>query len=105
MPNLSIKDVPEEIVARLRARATRNHRSLQGELMALISSAVAFDAADAADSGSPARPTTGGAPAAFTAGTKSIDQIAREHRARFPSPLRAGPLAVDIVRGDRDARQ
>lgn len=105
MPNLSIKDVPEELVARLRERATRNHRSLQGELMALISSAVAADAADAANSGRPERPTTGGAPATFGAGTKSIDQIALEHRVRFPSPLRAGPLAVDIVRSDRDARQ
>jgi antitoxin FitA len=34
--NLSIKNVPEELVARLRDRAVRNHRSLQGELMALI---------------------------------------------------------------------
>ncbi len=36
MPNLSIKDVPESIAAALRQRAARNHRSLQGELMALV---------------------------------------------------------------------
>lgn len=40
MPNLSIKDVPEELAAKLRARAAKNHRSLQGELMAIIEAAV-----------------------------------------------------------------
>lgn len=34
--NLSIKNVPAETVERLKARARRNHRSLQGELRALI---------------------------------------------------------------------
>jgi len=36
MPNLSIKDVPEALAEQLRQRAARNHRSLQGELMALL---------------------------------------------------------------------
>ena len=34
--NLSIKNVPEELAQRLRERARRHHRSLQGELMAII---------------------------------------------------------------------
>jgi plasmid stability protein len=34
--NLSIKDVPEEQVEILRQRAKRNHRSLQGELRAIV---------------------------------------------------------------------
>lgn len=34
--NLSIKNVPEEVVKRLRRRAARHHRSLQGELMAIV---------------------------------------------------------------------
>ena len=34
--NLSIKNVPEELAQRLRERARRNHRSLQGELMAIL---------------------------------------------------------------------
>lgn len=34
--NLSIKDVPDELAEALRARAKRNHRSLQGELMAML---------------------------------------------------------------------
>ena len=40
MPNLSIKDVPESLAESLRQRATRNHRSLQGELMSIIESAA-----------------------------------------------------------------
>lgn len=40
MPSLSIKDVPEPVAQRLRARAQRNHRSLQGELMAIIETAA-----------------------------------------------------------------
>ncbi len=38
--NLSIKNAPDELVQRLRERAARNHRSLQGELMAIIEEAV-----------------------------------------------------------------
>jgi antitoxin FitA len=36
--NLSIKDVPDELAEALRQRAQRNHRSMQGELMAMIES-------------------------------------------------------------------
>ena len=38
--NLSIKNVPDTLAARLRERAERNHRSLQGELMAILESAA-----------------------------------------------------------------
>lgn len=38
--NLSIKNAPDEVVARLRERAKRHHRSLQGELLAIIEEAV-----------------------------------------------------------------
>lgn len=38
--NISIKNVPPEKLERLKERAKRNHRSLQGELLALIDSAV-----------------------------------------------------------------
>jgi len=38
--NLSIKNAPDEIVRRLRRRAERHHRSLQGELLAIIEDAV-----------------------------------------------------------------
>ena len=38
--DLSIKGVPEEQVKRLRERAKANHRSLQGELRAMIDEAT-----------------------------------------------------------------
>lgn len=38
--SLSIKDVPEETLHRLRTRAERNHRSLQKELLAIVEAAV-----------------------------------------------------------------
>ena len=38
--SLSIKNVPDHVVKRLRARAARNRRSLQGELLDLIARAV-----------------------------------------------------------------
>jgi plasmid stability protein len=38
--SLSIKDVPEEVLERLRARAERNHRSLQKELLAIVEAAA-----------------------------------------------------------------
>lgn len=34
--NLSIKNAPDELVAVLRAKAKQNHRSLQGELLAML---------------------------------------------------------------------
>ena len=38
--NLSVKNVPEALAAKLRERAARNHRSLQGELMAILEAAT-----------------------------------------------------------------
>lgn len=38
--NLSIENVPDEVIERLRVRATRHHRLLQGELLAIIEEAV-----------------------------------------------------------------
>ena len=38
--NLSIKNAPDELVDRLKRRAARNHRSLQGELLAILDEVV-----------------------------------------------------------------
>ena len=38
--NISIKNVPDELADRLRKRAERNHRSLQGELLEILEGAV-----------------------------------------------------------------
>jgi antitoxin FitA len=34
--NLSIKNAPDRVVQRLRERAEQHHRSLQGELLAIV---------------------------------------------------------------------
>lgn len=38
--SLSIKNAPDEMVKRLKERADRHHRSLQGELMAILEEVV-----------------------------------------------------------------
>lgn len=38
--NLSIKDLPDHLAEALRERARQNHRSLQGEMVAMIESHV-----------------------------------------------------------------
>jgi len=92
MPNLTIRNVPADVVARLHERAAANHRSLQGELMALVTSAV-----------SGARPQVDRAAREHRGGYKSIDQISAEHRERVKRPLRKGDRSVDLIRADRDA--
>lgn len=41
--NLSIKNAPDVIVERLRQRAKRHHRSLQGEMLAIFEEATRVD--------------------------------------------------------------
>jgi len=41
--DLSIKRVPDHLAQRLRERAAKNHRSLQGELMAILEEHVALE--------------------------------------------------------------
>lgn len=38
--NLSVKNVPDELAEKVRERAERHHRSLQGEMMAILEEAV-----------------------------------------------------------------
>ena len=105
--NLSIKDVPEDIADRLRARAARNHRSLQGELMLLIEQAAAETppaATRAAQVGPSAAPSAPAGESSLHRGWKTVEDLMAERRAH-PLPRTAGlPLAVDIIRADRDSR-
>lgn len=97
MPNLSIKDVPEAWAQALRERAARNHRSLQGELMALIQRVVEPESLPLA---STAKPLT-----SRRQGWKTVEQIAAELKAKNPNgPVLGQPLGVDIIREDRDSR-
>jgi len=99
--NLSIKEVPEPLADRLRLRAERNHRSLQGELMAIIERA-------ANESPDPLVP--GPLPANREwqhRGWKTVEDLVAERRAAGwrPAAVPPGvPLAVDIIRADRDNR-
>lgn len=43
--NLSVKSVPNHVADRLRRRAARNHRSLQGELLSILTTAAQEEAA------------------------------------------------------------
>jgi plasmid stability protein len=75
--NLSIKNVPDEIAEELREKAARNHRSLQGELMAIIE--------EAAGKKSPLTPSE------FLAGIRTLG-------------LRTPAESRSMVREDRDVR-
>ena len=81
--NLSIKGVPDELAQRLRERAERHHRSLQGELMAIIEQAAV---------GVPPQPPFGDG--TVVRGSKSIGQLVAERQQRAAG----GPLGVaDIL--------
>jgi len=75
--NLSIKNAPDQVVERLRRRAKRHHRSLQGELLAIIEAAVRED-----------QPTT------------PADVLAEVRRLGLRTPSEAAAL----IRADRDGR-
>lgn len=103
MPNLSIKDVPDQWAEALRQRAARNHRSLQGELMAILERAATESPAAAPQERSTVAGHDARGKPVLRRGTKTIEQIFSEHLARFPKPIQ-GVRAVDLIREDRDAR-
>jgi len=74
--NLSVKNVPEDMVERLRERAQRHHRSMQGELLAILEESV------------PPRGLT-------------IEEVAERVKALG---LSTGDDSVWMIREDRDAR-
>jgi antitoxin FitA len=73
---LSVKDVPAALVERLRQRAANHHRSLQGELLAILEAA--------------ASPTI------------TIDELAEKANALG---LKTPADSVDIIRATRDGRR
>lgn len=106
--NLSIKGVPDEIAERLRERAARNHRSLQGELMAIVSRA-AMEMAEESTSGSAGETGAGAGPfpsgpEVYRRGTRTVDEVVAELRRRLPKPMTDEPRSVDIIREARDSR-
>ena len=119
MPNISVKDVPEQWADALRQRAVRNHRSLQGELMAIIERAVREPSENAGPADNAAH-TNADRRQANVRGTvvgvdrfghpivrqgcKTVEQVAAELKAKYPEPVTDVPRGVDIIRAERDAR-
>ncbi|MFZ4479933.1 MAG: FitA-like ribbon-helix-helix domain-containing protein [Rhodoferax sp.] len=112
MPNISVKDVPEAWAQALRQRAARNHRSLQGELMAIIEAAVQEPGVNSQPqsislSETARLPIVGfdrfGYPIRRQ-GWKTVEQVVAEMKEKYPEPVRGAPLGVDIIREDRDSR-
>ena len=112
MPNISVKDVPDQWAEALRQRAARNHRSLQGELMAIIELAVQETHRPAESRAVPDSLKRRGTVVGFDRfghpitrqGWKTVEQVVAEMRALYPEPVTDAPLGVDIIRADRDSR-
>ena len=75
--NLSIKNVPDKLANRLRQRAEDAHRSLQGELMAILVEAV-----------------YGPEPLTPSEALEEVRGLG----------LRTKPNSAELIRSDRDAR-
>jgi plasmid stability protein len=98
MPNLSIKNVPEDILEKLREQAALHNRSLQGELLALITAAA---------TGALARASVGQTAPSYSVGRVSGHLSVQEAWAiasARPKPPIDMPNAVDIIRAARDGR-
>jgi hypothetical protein len=88
--SLSVKNVPAELAERLRARAERNRRSLQRELLAILEAAADERAA-----------ATIGAVVLPPQDKISIEELAARARARFPKGTES---SVAYIREMRDSR-
>ena len=108
MPNLSIKDVPETWAEALRQRAARNHRSLQGELMAIVEQAVEGATRPVQEDAARSSPRIVGYDRSghpiVRVGWKTVAQVAADLRAKFPNGVGSQISSIDIIRQDRDSR-
>jgi len=109
MPNLSIKDVPEAWAQALRQQAARNHRSMQGELMAIVEQAVGGSPTHATEApGERGRPRIVGYDKRgwpiVRQGWKTPEEVIAFLREKFPEPISGQISSIDIIRQDRDSR-
>jgi antitoxin FitA len=89
--SLSIKNVPDDLAKRLRARAERNRRSLQRELLSILEQA-------ATEPGAPVAVRADRLPSAQCI---SIDEAFARARRLFPSGT---PSSTGLLREMRDGR-
>jgi plasmid stability protein len=83
--NLSVKNVPDELADRLRARAEHNRRSLQRELLSILEAAV-----------DPRTPTVEHRPASPR--TLTIEEVAEHARKRFPHGTESSTAWIRAMR-------
>lgn len=87
--SFSVKNIPEAVAESLRVRAERNHRSLQGELMAILEAAACEDL--------PARPR-----AVDKRASHSVEDSLQRLRVLFPVGSEAS--STRLIRQMRDGR-
>ncbi|HEV2009226.1 MAG TPA: Arc family DNA-binding protein [Burkholderiales bacterium] len=110
---VTIKQVPDRIADKLRARAAASHRSLQGELMAILEESVlesapparqseppAYFAKSAAKRAAPSAPGKG-----RTRGTRlTLDELWQRARRLGPQSKRESAAIVRVLRDERYGR-
>lgn len=79
MPSLTVKNIPDKVLKRLKEKAKSNHRSLQGEVLYTLEHS-AMEAPRAAEG--------------------SLWEVVRKAQALGP----AGKSSVPLIREDRDGR-
>ena len=89
--SFSVKNISDELAQRLRLRAERNHRSLQGELMAILEAAAREDL--------PAITV-----ASESRGSRRVEDSLQSLRTLFPVPLRSTVSSASLIRQMRDGR-
>ncbi|MDP3700237.1 MAG: Arc family DNA-binding protein [Hylemonella sp.] len=105
MPHLSIKDVPAAWAEALRQRALQHHRSLQGELMAILEQVLTQPPSSPAPAGPVAGPGLDrtGRPV-LRQGSKTLAQVRQELLARYPQAITAQASSVALIREGRESR-
>ena len=110
---LTIKHVPDRVADKLRARAAAGHRSLQGELMAILEESVLQSAQQARQSEPPAYLSKSAAKRAVQSGARKtpahgrrfkLDELWQRARRLGPQSKRESAAIVRVLRDERYGR-
>lgn len=93
--SFSVKNIPEALAERLRVRAECNHRSLQGELLAILEAA--------ANEVLPTR-VESGQNSGQNRGSRSVEDTLQRLRTLFPTPAQGVVSSTSLIRQMRDGR-
>lgn len=88
--SFSVKNVPAAVAEQLRLRAERHHRSLQGELLAILETAAR-------------EPLPALAPRSAH-GQRGFDETMQRLRTLFPETASGAPSSAELIRRMRDGR-